>query len=105
MLEPRVRSALHPDQSVPLLPVPLARPVLDVPDAVERRLAGAMQALVDLREAILLHRAQVGGPTDLYNIFDDPRCGAAAIQRLRAARHALELVVLREYGWRDLHGP
>ncbi len=39
-------------------------------------------------------RARVRGPTDLYNLVDDPRCMVAAIQQLRAARHTLELAVL-----------
>lgn len=90
----------------------IASPVLVPPDAVERRLTPPAQALLDLRQAILLNpdahgltRAQVGGPTDLYNLFDDPKCETPAIQQLRQAHLDLELAVLREYGWQDLHGP
>ncbi len=86
--------------------------VLNVPAEVERRLAPPAQALLDLRKSILLHpethsltRAQVGGPTDLYNLFDNPKCEVSAVQQFREAHHALEAAVLREYGWRDLHGP
>jgi hypothetical protein len=86
--------------------------MLDVPAAIERRLAPSARALLELRKGILLHperhdltRAQVGGPTDLYNLFDDPTCEAPSIQRLRAAHHELERAVLHEYGWEDLHVP
>lgn len=101
-----------PTEVFPFFPFPWlgGSSALDVPEAVERRSTGPVQALVDLREAILSHperhaltRAQVRGPTDLYNLFDDPTCEVAAIQRLRAAHHVLELAVLAEYGWQDLH--
>ncbi|EDM74266.1 hypothetical protein PPSIR1_05876 [Plesiocystis pacifica SIR-1] len=91
---------------------PYRSPALNVPGAVERRLTPPSQALLDLRKDILLHpdrhgltRAEVGGPTDLYNLFDSPRCENPSIQRLREAHHALELAILSEYDWQDLHGP
>ncbi|MFV8750340.1 Eco57I restriction-modification methylase domain-containing protein [Nannocystaceae bacterium ST9] len=119
-LETRMNFA--PSDVLPFFPFPWptvpwreeqSRPaVLNVPDAIERRLTPPAQALLDLRKAILLHpdahdltRAQVGGPTDLYNLFDDPKCDVPAIEQLREAHHALELALLREYGWQDLHGP
>ena len=41
----------------------------------------------------------MGGPTDLYNLFDDPQCDAPSIQQLRAIHRDLEGAVLEAYGW------
>jgi hypothetical protein len=106
------RLRFTPSEVFPYFPFPwpTAESVLDVPTAVERRLAPAAQTLLDLRNEILqcperndLTRDRVGGPTDLYNLFDDPTCEAPSIHRLRSVHHELERAVLREYGWEDLH--
>jgi len=77
----------------------------------------AAQSVLELRTSILqnptahdLTRQQVGGPTDLYNLFDaDPsREGALegadsnSIDQLREAHVAMLRAVVDAYGWHDL---
>jgi len=76
----------------------------------EARLAPVMQALLDHREALLLRpeeygltdRRKPGGPTDLYNLFDDPQESSSPILRLRELHRELLARILEAYGWTDL---
>jgi hypothetical protein len=52
------------------------------------------------RSSVLLQRKE--GLTKTYNRFHSPADRAADIQRLRELHHALDLAVLRAYGWDDL---
>ena len=87
------------------------------PAGMRASLETAAQNLLDLRTDILEHpeahqltRAQIGGPTDLYNIYDSnpngdtAREGAdnASVERLRQAHVDLLNAVLHAYGWSDL---
>lgn len=87
------------------------------PAGMKASLETAAQNLLDLRTDILEHseahgltRAQVGGPTDLYNLYDSnpngdtARDGAdnASVERLRQAHVDLLNAVLHAYGWDDL---
>lgn len=80
-------------------------------------LSQSAETLLDLRTDILerpaahgLTREQVGGPTDLYNLYDanpvedNARAGAdaSAIEELREAHVDLLNAVLHAYGWDDL---
>ncbi|WP_118831773.1 Eco57I restriction-modification methylase domain-containing protein [Salinibacter ruber] len=77
-------------------------------------LSQAADTLLDLRTDILerpaahgLTRQQVGGPTDLYNLYDDDPSAsdgadAPAIEKLRQAHVDLLNAVLYAYGWDDL---
>lgn len=91
----------------------------EAPGAMARELGEAIDKVLALRTSILeepekhgLVRKQVGGPTDLYNLYDaDPRdttspagASVAAIEQLRQAHVALMQAVLRAYGWHDLAG-
>lgn len=88
-------------------------------DHVEESLSNVIEDLLELRTDILenpsshgLTRSQVGGPTDLYNLYDaDPEAddspvGAetSAIEQLRRAHVDLLDAVLRAYGWDDIAG-
>lgn len=87
------------------------------PAGMKASLETAAQNLLDLRTDILerpeahgLTRAQVGGPTDLYNLYDSNPHGDTArdgaengsIEKLRQAHVDLLDAVLRAYGWDDL---
>lgn len=87
------------------------------PAGMKAQLTAAAKPLLDLRTSLLetpqqhgLTRQQVGGPTDLYNLYDsnpasdNAREGAdaPAIERLRQAHVNLLNAVLRAYGWDDL---
>jgi len=87
------------------------------PDDTKEALESAAESLIDLRIDILenptnhgLTRDLIGGPTDLYNLYDsdpssdDPRHGAdaPAIEELRQAHVNLLDVVLRAYSWDDI---
>lgn len=89
------------------------RPVaLPPPAGVEGLLGEPMEAITSLRRSILVgaDRSRIprdlrpGGPTDLYNLYDDPSVRLAAIEELRALHVALSAAVLRAYGW-DEDGP
>ncbi|MCS3953123.1 hypothetical protein GGP83_003098 [Salinibacter ruber] len=86
-------------------------------DKVASTLANAISHLVEIRTNILknpgshgLTRRQIGGPTDLYNLYDaDPEADDAptgaenlAIEQLRQAHVDLLDAVLRAYGWDDI---
>jgi hypothetical protein len=88
-------------------------------DHVEKSLSNAIEDLLELRTDILenpsshgLTRSQIGGPTDLYNLYnDDPEADDApagaetsAIEQLRQAHVDLLDAVLRAYGWDDIAG-
>jgi hypothetical protein len=88
-------------------------------DQVEESLSSAIEDLLELRTDILenpsshgLTRSQIGGPTDLYNLYDaDPEADDApigaevsAIEQLRQAHVDLLDAVLRAYGWDDIAG-
>ncbi len=64
-------------------------------------------ALDDAAEAYHTHRAALmvarnAGLTRTYNRFHTPSDRAPDIQRLRELHHALDLAVLKTYGWDDL---
>jgi hypothetical protein len=77
---------------------------------METALGPPMRALLDWREALLLRPSEhgltgarePGGPTDLYNLYDDPAESSPAIERLRALHRELLAAVLAAYGWSDL---
>jgi hypothetical protein len=88
-------------------------------DQVKESLRDAIEDLLELRTDILenpsshgLTRSQIGGPTDLYNLYDaDPEADDApvgaetsAIEQLRQAHVDLLDAVLRAYGWDDIAG-
>ncbi|MCS3642269.1 Eco57I restriction-modification methylase domain-containing protein [Salinibacter ruber] len=88
-------------------------------DEVEELVGGAVENLYELRNDILenpsshgLTHSQIGGPTDLYNLYDaDPEADDApvgaetsAIEQLRQAHVDLLDAVLRAYGWDDIAG-
>lgn len=87
------------------------------PEEMAESLSKAAEDLLNIRTSILEHpnehgltRAQVGGPTDLYNLYDsdpdgeNPRKGAEnlSIEALRQAHVDLFDAVLRAYGWDDI---
>ena len=84
------------------------------PNQTRESLKEAVDELLDLRTDILenpnshgLSRSVVGGPTDLYNLYDaDPErddapqeAASSAIEKLRQAHVDLLDAVLRAYGW------
>lgn len=87
------------------------------PPYMKQSLESAADDLLELRTDILenptdhsLTRDLVGGPTDLYNLYDsdpngeNPRPGAdaPAVEKLRQAHVDLLDAVLRAYGWDDI---
>ena len=60
----------------------------------------AAEAYHDHRAALMVARNE--GLTKTYNRFHNPADRAPDIQRLRELHHALDLAVLRAYGWDDL---
>jgi hypothetical protein len=87
------------------------------PMEIKERLTAAIDDLLEIRTEILenpdahgLNRDTIGGPTDLYNLYDaDPTeagspIGARsdAIEELREAHVDLLNAVLRAYGWEDI---
>jgi hypothetical protein len=121
-LETRLR--FSPTDVFPYLPWPW-EPEVDghrltigePPDEMKKALEEAAEHLLELRTDILEHpnehgltRKIVGGPTDLYNLYDSDPDGAdalegadaAGVQKLRQAHVALLDAVLRAYGWHDL---
>ena len=56
----------------------------------------------DHRAALMVTRHE--GLTRTYNRFHNPSERSTDIQRLRELQHALDLAVLRAYGWDDLAG-
>ena len=52
------------------------------------------------RAALMIARNE--GLTKTYNRFHDPAERAPDIQRLRELHHAMDVAVLRAYGWDDL---
>ena len=114
-LESRLR--VTPSEAFPTFPLPWPpvwskdkkRPVaLPPPASMEKLLGKSMEAIVALRKSILVgaDRAKIpadlcpGGPTDLYNLYDDPNVNLDVIQKLRALHVALTEAVLRAYGIR-----
>lgn len=63
-------------------------------------LAAIATAYHDHRAALMVARNE--GLTRTYNRFHNPSDRAPEIQRLRELHHALDLAVLRAYGWDDL---
>ena len=115
-LESRLR--VTPSEAFPTFPLPWPpvwskdkkRPVaLPPPASMEKLLGKSMEAIVALRKSILVgaDRAKIpadlcpGGPTDLYNLYDDPNVNLDVIQKLRALHVALTEAVLRAYGWHE----
>jgi len=107
-----------PSEAFPSFPLPWPavwstenlRPVaLPVPESYEQLLGAPMQAIVDLRKSILIGSdrtripadLQPGGPTDLYNLYDDPRVDLEVIRTLRSFHVALTDAVIRSYGWHE----
>lgn len=58
------------------------------------------QAYFEHRAALMIARNE--GLTKTYNRFHDPSDRAGDIQRLRELHHAMDVAVLRAYGWEDL---
>lgn len=113
-LETRLR--VTPTEAFPTFPLPWPaiwskekkRPVaLPAPAALEDLLGKPMRAIEALRKSILVGKdrgripadRQPGGPTDLYNLFDDPNVQLDVIAQLRAHHVELTDAVLRAYGW------
>jgi len=86
-------------------------------DRKKESLSKAIEDLLEMRTGILenpgehgLTRGRVGGPTDLYNLYDaDPEADDAprgadssAVEKLRQAHVDLLDAVLRAYGWDDI---
>jgi len=86
-------------------------------EKVRESLSNSAKNLIEVRTSILenptkynLTRSQIGGPTDLYNIYDSDPDGSnpvegsnnPQIQMLRQAHVDLLDEVLRAYGWEDL---
>jgi len=105
-----------PSEAFPTFPLPWPatwsndrlRPVaLPAPSGTEDLLGKPMAAIVALRNSILVgkERAKIpaeqqpGGPTDLYNLYDNPNITLDAIAKLRALHVELTDAVLRSYGW------
>ena len=60
----------------------------------------AASAYYDHRAALMIARNE--GLTKTYNRFHDPSERAPDIQRLRELHHAMDVAMLRAYGWDDL---
>jgi hypothetical protein len=88
-------------------------------DRKKESFSKAIEKLLELRTGILenpeshgLTRGRVGGPTDLYNLYDaDPKADDAprgadssAVEKLRQAHVDLLDAVLQAYGWGDIAG-
>jgi hypothetical protein len=121
-LETRLR--FTPTEVIPYFPWPWEPKVEDEkltigepPSQMKGSLGEAIENLLDLRMHILenpsshgLSRSVVGGPTDLYNLYDaDPKredapqgAASSAIEELRQAHVDLLNAVLRAYGWNDI---
>lgn len=112
-----------PTDSIPVFPLPWkptwdveeGRPfITQVPAATERTLGDVVDRLLAHRQAMLDTPQAHGvpdrevtsqwGPTQLYNLYDDPEHTFEAIEQLRALHHELLDEVLRAYGWDDLIG-
>lgn len=107
-----------PTEAFPGYPLPWAaswskekrRPVaLPPPVSIDALLVKPMQAVVALRRSLLAgkDRAKLptdrrpGGPTDLYNLYDNPDVKFPVIAELRALHVALTDAVLQGYGWHE----
>ena len=60
----------------------------------------AASVYIDHRSAVMVARNE--GLTKIYNRFHNPAERSADIVRLRALHHAMDVAVLRAYGWNDL---
>ena len=70
------------------------------PIALQLEMTNAASAYDNQRAALMVARNE--GLTKTYNRFHDPSERAADIQRLRELHHAMDVAVLRAYGWDDL---
>jgi hypothetical protein len=80
-------------------PFPLARPATPESDPLAS-LATPGEAMEAARNGVMSGRGI--GLTSTYNLVNDPDCTDADVQALRDTHVALDLAVLRAYGWPDL---
>ena len=83
--------------------------ITNVPQSIEDTIGAVVEELLAHRQVILDHpdahhideksRTSRWGPTELYNLYDDPECELESIQELRRLHRELLDVVLEQYGW------
>lgn len=107
-----------PTDSIPVFPVPWdpqwdvveGRPTItNVPQNTEDAIGAVVEDLLEHRQAILddpdahhiddKDRTSRWGPTELYNLYDDPECELESIEELRRLHRELLDVILEQYRW------